>query len=103
LSSHPQRTLTQEADKKLGFKWKVTGSEKPTTGTEIKNVLLAEALKNNVEFTEEQWDNFKFPVADLSTESYIKVGENRYFKPDVGADYKKKDCLATATSLWLVR
>ena len=82
LVNQMQKMGGNSASAALGFKWKETGSEKPATGTEIKNELLAEALQKQVEFKKEEWDKFK--VADLSTESYIKVGENRYFKPDRG-------------------
>jgi hypothetical protein len=34
----------------LGFKWKETDSEKPCTGTEIKNDVLAAALQEKDEF-----------------------------------------------------
>ena len=66
--------------KTLGLKWRQTGSEKPATGTEIKNELLACALqeKEKVKFKKEEWD--KFLVADLSSNSCIKAG-NRYFEP----------------------
>jgi hypothetical protein len=62
----------------LGLNWKETGSEKPATGTEIKNDLLAAALQEKVDFKKEEWDEFQ--VADLSSDSYIKAG-HRYFKP----------------------
>jgi hypothetical protein len=62
----------------LGLKWKEAGSEKPSTGTEIKNELLAAALQKKVEFKKEEWEDFK--VTDLSIDSYIKA-VNRYFKP----------------------
>jgi hypothetical protein len=57
--------------------WKEAGSEKPTSGTEIKNEVLAAALEE-VEFTKDEWD--KFQVAHLSSDSYIRAG-NCYFKP----------------------
>ncbi len=62
----------------FGLKWKEAGSEKPSTGTEIKNELLAAAVQEKVEFKKEEWEDFK--VADLSTDSYVKAG-NRYFRP----------------------
>jgi hypothetical protein len=68
----------------LGLKWNEAGSEKPTTGTEIKNELLVAALQKQVEFKKEEW--VKFQVADLSSNSYIKVGDH-YFKPaEMGMD-----------------
>ncbi len=65
-----------------GLKWKEAGSEKPSTGTEINNERLAEALQKKVEFNKAEWD--KFQVADLSSDSYIYAGD-RYFKPAVSA------------------
>ena len=62
----------------LGLKWKEAGSNKPSTGTEIKNKLLAAALQKQVEFKKEEWEVFQ--VADLSSDSYIKAGSS-YFKP----------------------
>jgi hypothetical protein len=62
----------------LGLKWKETGSKKPSTGTEIKNKLLAAALQKQVEFKKEEWEGFQ--VADLSSDSYIKAGSS-YFRP----------------------
>jgi hypothetical protein len=62
----------------VGLKWKEAGSEIPSTGTEINSELLAAALQKKVEFKKEEWQKFK--VTDLSSDSYIKVG-NCYFKP----------------------
>jgi hypothetical protein len=70
------------------LKWKNVGSEKPSTGTEIKNVLLAAALQEKVEFKKEEWN--KFDLADLSIDSYIKAG-NRYFKPAESIVWDEKD------------
>jgi hypothetical protein len=64
--------------------WKEAGSEKPSTGTEIKNDLLAAALEE-VEFTKDEWD--KFQVAHLSSDSYIRAG-NRYFTPTNAHQWK---------------
>ncbi len=70
--------------KRAPLKWEEVGSEKPATGTEIKNNLLAAALQKKVEkrveFKKEEWEEFQ--VADLHNDSYIKAGD-RYFKPDV--------------------
>jgi hypothetical protein len=57
------------------------GSEKPSTGSEIKNDRLAAALQQKVEFTKEEWQQLQ--AADLSSDCYIKAG-NRYFKPAPG-------------------
>jgi hypothetical protein len=62
----------------LGLKWKEAGFEKPSTGAEINNELLAAALQKKVEFSKTEWENFQ--VADLFSGSYIKSGD-RYFKP----------------------
>jgi GTPase SAR1 family protein len=74
----PEQQRTQVNDHRAALKWKEAGSEKPFTGTEIKNELLAAALEKKIEFKKEEWDVFQ--VADLSSDSYIKAG-NRYFKP----------------------
>ncbi len=62
----------------LGLKWKDAGHEQPSTGTEIKNELLAAALQKRVKFKKEEWE--KIQVANLRSDSYIKAG-NRYFIP----------------------
>jgi hypothetical protein len=59
------------------LKWKDTGSDKPS-GTEIKNLPLANALLEKVEFVKKEFEQFK--VGGLSVDCYIKAG-NRYFKP----------------------
>ena len=68
---------------RLGLKWKAVGPEKPSTeaGTEIKNLLLAAALQEKVDFKKEEWERFQ--VVNLSSESFIKAGD-RYFKPADG-------------------
>ncbi len=71
-------TLFANKKSTLGLKWKDAGHEKPSTGTEIKNELLAAALQKKVKFKKEEWE--KFQVAKLCIDSYIKAG-NRYFKP----------------------
>jgi hypothetical protein len=74
----------------LGLQWKDVGSEKPSTGTEIENELLAAALQKQVQFKREEWQKFREEwqkcekngknVVKLSSDSYIKSGD-RYFKP----------------------
>ncbi len=71
----------------LGFKWRETGSKQPSTGTEIKNDVLAAALLEKVEFKKEEWEQFQ--VVNLSSENYIKAG-NCYFKPS-GTDVNYTD------------
>jgi hypothetical protein len=77
------------------LKWKDVGSEKPSTGTEIKNVLLAAALQKKIEFKKAEWD--KFDVADLPSDSYIKAG-NHYFKPVENIGYIRKAMIARGWS-----
>jgi len=76
--------------KALGLKWMEIGPSKPVKGTEINNLNLAKALKDNVEkykfgfvraqvdFTQKQFSAFN--VSNLSADSYIKV-VNTFFKP----------------------
>jgi hypothetical protein len=72
-----EESTPNQDDMHLRCVWKDVGSE-ISTGTEIKNELLAAALLEKVEFKKEEWD--KFHLTDLSSDSYIKAG-NRYFKP----------------------
>ncbi len=73
-------------DHSLGLKWKEAGSEKPSKGAEIKNELLAAALEHKVlaveplEFKKEELE--KFHAVNLSSGSYIKVGDH-YFIPTI--------------------
>ena len=62
----------------LGLIWENIGNAKPSSGTEIINRLLAEALAGKTRFTDRELDNLN--VSNLSDSSYIKVGEN-YFQP----------------------
>ncbi len=82
--------LAQFEEGELGLKWKEAGSDKPSTGTEIQNELLAAALQKKIEFKKEEWE--KFQVANLSSDSYVKAG-NRYFKPAyLGEGCEKDGC-----------
>ncbi len=95
---------------KLGLKWREVGTEKPPTGTEIVNELLAAELKKkvelrpslpvlgaelqkqvDVEFKQAEWKKIQIrnrtsdttqqsQPVSLSIESYIKAAD-RYFKP----------------------
>jgi len=56
-----------------GYSWRVI--EEPTTGTEIHNDVLAEALLEKVDFTNADLDRFG---EDFLYESYIKVGDQYY-------------------------
>ena len=65
-----------------GLKWKALG-QNPTSGTEIANPALSEALKKKkTQFTQEEWDAFS--VTDLRIDHYVKVGfsfADQYFQP----------------------
>jgi len=56
----------------------VASLENVPSGIEIKNDLLALALLEKAEFTNEEWEHFN--ISDLSYNNYIKVGDF-YFKP----------------------
>jgi hypothetical protein len=76
-----------------GFKWREIGSDKPEIGTQIFNESLATALKEKLEFTQEELDAFLVP--ELSYSSYIKVefeGRKLFFIPQavVGGDKRQK-------------
>ena len=62
-----------------GVKWKDVGSQKPSTGTEIQNKVLALELQRRLDFSPEELDHIL--IASPSLESYIKVN-GTYFKPD---------------------
>ena len=66
----------------LGARWEKVGFERPKTGSEISNAMLATALEAKQEFTREEVDNFEVP--NLTAMCYIKVGEE-YFKAVVEA------------------
>ena len=42
----------------LGLKWEFKGAARPSEGTELSNVKLAEALQSTTEFTREEWAKF---------------------------------------------
>jgi hypothetical protein len=99
--------FTEAQGSNLGLKWREVGTEKPPTGTEIVNELLAAELKKKVdlrhslgaelqkqvevEFKQAEWKKIQIrnrtsdttqqsqPLL-LSIESYIKAAD-RYFKP----------------------
>ena len=62
-----------------GSKWRLAGSEKPQTGTEIKNPALATALGKKLEFTAKELETFKIGKR-VSYDSYIQV-DDKYLKP----------------------
>ena len=63
-----------------GLRWLVAGDTEPTTGHNLQNANLAEALQKKTEFTQQEWD--AFGIKDLREDHIIKSG-NSYFKPDV--------------------
>ena len=70
----------------FGLKWEGIGSEKPSRGNELHEETLASGLQGKQEFSKEEWDKFK--VAHLTSDSYIKVGDN-YFKPAGASDTER--------------
>ena len=61
-----------------GLKWEKIGTEVPTSGTQITNEGLTEALKLTNTFTTDEFD--LFGASNFTYDSYILV-ENTYFKP----------------------
>ena len=64
----------------IGLRWLVAGDTEPTTGHNLQDANLAEALQKRTEFTQQEWD--AFGIKDLREDHFIKSG-NSYFKPDV--------------------
>ena len=62
--------------------WERLGKTKPTTGTEIRNMMFAEALTIKREFSKHELAAFK--LSDLRCSSYILVGDS-YFRPTTGS------------------
>lgn len=57
-----------------GLRWEASGENKPTTGVEIKNAALSEALEDKVVFSQEDLGKFKVaPNEHLSFKSFIFV------------------------------
>ena len=77
-----------------GLKWEVSGTHKPTKGTELTNKKLVEALRSKTDFTEDEWG--EFGIEELNTTHYIKSGA-RFFKP--AESREKKNDPATAWEL----
>jgi len=75
------RTLCSEISQLTapGCKWEEVGEE-PTSGIEISNNALAEALHEKVDFTVEEL--IKFKVSNLSSDCYIKANR-KYFKSSI--------------------
>jgi len=77
-----------------GFKWKEIGPDKPDIGTQIFNESLATALKEKLEFTQEELDAFLVP--ELSYSSYIRVefeGRKLFFIPQAVVGDKRQKWL----------
>ena len=55
-------------------------------GTAVNNALLAAALLLKMEFTAEEYEEFRVPR--LAFDSYVKIG-NRYFRPE-GVDKRQE-------------
>ena len=70
-----KRPVAKSTGKTSPYQWQET--EKPETGTEIYNDLLASALLEKFEFNQTDLDRFD---QDFFYDSYIKVGE-KYFTP----------------------
>ena len=84
LSAKIQILRTQDHDD-LGLKWIEMDSDKPTRGTEIESDRLAEALQSKATFKREEWEEFQ--VHNLSSDSFIKVGD-KFFKPADDGNHK---------------
>ena len=59
-----------EAGLVVGLKWEQVGTDKPHSGTEVKNSAFATALREKLEFTKEEFKRFQ---VNVSHNSYIKV------------------------------
>ena len=62
-----------------GLKWHKIGVMKPSSGREIRNPALSEALKTRMEFSQEQWDDFGI-IDDIDADDFVKSGAF-FFKP----------------------
>jgi len=71
----------------LGLEWSELGSERPTTGTEISNDTLSQALQRKLKWTQADFggdsEKFnKFMVPNLTCNDFIKVGDIYYAPAD---------------------
>jgi serine/threonine protein kinase/acid stress-induced BolA-like protein IbaG/YrbA len=71
----------------LGLEWSELGSERPTTGTEIRNETLSQALQSKLKWTQVDFggDSEKFNafmVPNLTRNDFIKVGDTYYAPAD---------------------
>ena len=60
------------------YKWLPVGDIEPTTGHNLQNSKLAEALRSKTEFTVQEWEAFGIEV--LPTDHFIKSGDS-FFQP----------------------
>ena len=67
-------------DRARGLKWKLIGSSRPTTGTEIINPVLATALLTKQEFSKAERDAFK--MGSVREHSFIQSMQGDYFQPE---------------------
>ena len=70
----------------LGLEWKELGAERPTTGTEISNAALAQALQRKLMWIREDFGTSEefnaFMVPKLMRNHFIKVGDMYYAPAD---------------------
>lgn len=67
-----------------GLKWMLAGATKPTTGRELNNAELAQALERSSAFTQAEWD--AFGICDLGPDDFIKVGQSYFTSTGSGLD-----------------
>lgn len=63
-----------------GFKWENCGTERPSEGREFGHPVLAEVLRRQTKFSQQEWDDLC--ISDLRMDHFIKSGSS-YFKPSV--------------------
>ena len=73
--------LLNASDPPLGLKWRRVGPTKPSTGQNLTNDELSQALQSNATFTQEEWATFG--ITDLRVDDCIKSGDS-YFRPIEG-------------------
>ena len=68
-------------DQPDGTRWRSIGMKQPARGRKLSNPELAAALKNKIEFTEEEW--LSFGIEDLRADDYIITGDMHFSPVDV--------------------
>jgi len=100
-SLNEQKAASERPDaKNIGLKWQLL-TEKPTSGTQLINAKLEEALTINAEFTPQELNKFKVST-NLTSASYVKVGD-KYFKPLAQRSWLETICMVlgvTAHNAW---